>query len=269
MDLVLVKLGGSLITDKAGDCAARPEVIERLAREIAAARPEAGPRSRERIVLGHGSGSFGHMAAARHGVGGGPLGREALPGVSETRARAAELHALLTSSLLGAGLAPFTWAPSSALMARAGTPSRGAVEPLLAALDFDLLPVTYGDVVLDREWGASICSTEAVLSYLAGRLRRRGYRVRRALWLGATEGIYDRQGSAVPRVDRDNYARVRRMIGKAAGTDVTGGMLLRLETARALARRGIESWIVDGRVPGLLTAGLLGEDIPGTRFVAD
>ncbi len=264
-DLVLVKLGGSLITDKRGDCAARPEVIERLAREIAAARP----RMRERVVLGHGSGSFGHSAAARHGLGVGPLGPEASSGVSETRARAAELHALVTESLLTAGLAPFTWAPSSALEARAGRPVRAAIEPLLAAPDFGLLPVVYGDVVMDREWGASICSTEAVLLHLAGRLRRRGHRVRRVLWLGATAGILDLEAAPIPRVDRGNVARVRRMIGEAAGTDVTGGMLLRLETARWLARRGIESWIVDGRVPDLLAAGLAGGKMSGTRVVAD
>lgn len=264
-ELVMVKLGGSLITDKRGDCAARPEVIERLAREIAAARP----RMRERLVLGHGSGSFGHSTAARHGVGSGPLGPEALGGVSETRAKAAELHALVTSSLLTAGLAPFTWAPSSALVAREGQPSGAHLEPFLAALDAGLLPVVYGDVVLDRAWVASICSTEAVLCYLAGRLRRRGLRVRRVLWLGATAGVLDREGTPIPRVDGDNIARVRRMIGATAGTDVTGGMLLRLETARWLARRGIESWIVDGRVPDLLTEGLVGERVSGTRVVAD
>ncbi len=263
--VVLVKLGGSLITDKSGDCTARPEVIDRLAREIAAARPG----MRERLILGHGSGSFGHASAARHGIGAGRLGPAALPGVSETRARAAELHALVIDRLLAAGLAPFTWAPSSALIARSGAPASGAIEPLLAALDSGLLPVTYGDVVMDRDWGASISSTEAVLSYLAGRLRRRGIRVGRALWLGATEGIYDAEGAPIPRVDRGNYARVRRAIGTTAGTDVTGGMLLRLETARRLASSGIESWIVDGRRPGLLAAGLTGERLSGTCFAAD
>ncbi len=264
-DVVLVKLGGSLITDKQGDCAPRLEVIDRLASEIAAA----WPRMKEQLVLGHGSGSFGHAAAARHGVGAGPLSAGALPGVSETRARAAELHALVASNLLAAGLAPFTWAPSSALMSRAGSPASAAIEPLLAALDSGLLPVTYGDVVMDRAWGASICSTEAVLCYLAGRLLRRRRRVRRVLWLGATEGIYDAEGTSIPRVDRGNYPRVRRLIGATAGTDVTGGMLLRLETARRLARRGIDSWIVDGHTPGLLAAGLVGEHLPGTHFAAD
>ncbi len=264
-DLVLVKLGGSLITDKRGDCVPRLDVIRRLARELAAALP----RMKERLILGHGSGSFGHASAARHGVGAGPLGAGALVGVSETRSKAAELHALVTSSLLAAGLAPFTWAPSSALVARAGRPAGAEVEPLLAALDFSLLPVTYGDVVLDRQWGAAICSTEAVLCYLAGRLGRRGHQVRRVLWLGATEGIYDAGGESIPRIDRGNYGRVRRAIGATAGTDVTGGMLLRLETARRLAHRGIESWIVDGRARGRLTASLMGEEVPGTRFVTD
>ena len=117
-DVVLVKLGGSLITDKSGDCNPRVEVIDRLASEIAAAQPKMS----ERLILGHGSGSFGHASAARHGVGAGRLDAGALSGVSETRARAAELHALVTTSLLAAGLAPFTWAPSSALVACSGSP---------------------------------------------------------------------------------------------------------------------------------------------------
>ncbi len=264
-DIVLVKLGGSLITDKCGDCVPRLDVIARLAGEIAAARP----LMKERLILGHGSGSFGHAAAARHGVGSGPLSAGAAIGVSETRSKAAELSALVTSNLLAAGIAAFTWAPSSAMSARAGRPAGAEIEPLLAALDLSLLPITYGDVVLDREWGAAICSTEAVFCYLAGRLRRRGHQVRRVLWLGATEGIYDAGGKSIPRIDRGNYSSVRRAIGATAGTDVTGGMLLRLETARRLARRGIESWIVDGRSPGLLAAGLLGKNIAGTRFLPE
>ena len=63
--------------------------------------------------------------------------------------------------LLAAGLPPFTWAPSSALVARAGRPVAGTIEPLIGALDLGLLPVAYGDVVADCLWGASICSTEA------------------------------------------------------------------------------------------------------------
>ena len=42
----------------------------------------------------------------------------------------------------------------------------------------------------------------------------------------------------------------------------------RLETAAALARLGVESWILDGRAPGRLAAALAGDRVPGTRVAA-
>jgi isopentenyl phosphate kinase len=52
-----IKWGGSVITDKAGREAADLPLIQRLAAELAAAR---AARPDRRIILGHGSGSFGH-----------------------------------------------------------------------------------------------------------------------------------------------------------------------------------------------------------------
>ena len=63
--LVFVKLGGSLITDKRVAEAPRLEVIDRMAQEIAAAR-QADPALQ--IVIGHGSGSFGHLHGRKYGT---------------------------------------------------------------------------------------------------------------------------------------------------------------------------------------------------------
>ncbi len=263
-DLVFVKLGGSLITDKRAVATPRAAVIERLAREIASAHGEAN------LILGHGSGSFGHVAAARHGLGKGLRydgDSSDLAGVSVTQDAAARLHRQVIDALIQAGAAPFSVVPSSTFLADGGRLVRGFLDPLTTALAEGLLPVVYGDVVADRSRGVSICSTEAAVDYLVRRLLRRGFRVRRLLWAGETGGIYDGDGRVLPRVDAGNYAQVRRWIGAPAGTDVTGGMLLRLETARSLARRGIESWIFDGRSPGALEAGLRGQELAGTRFV--
>lgn len=262
--LTLVKLGGSLITDKRRPGHARRRVIDRLAAEIAAAVE----RRPGRLVVGHGSGSFGHPAAARHGVhrglgGGGP------EGVAETQARAATLHRLVVDALLSAGAAPFSLAPSSYTCASAGRPVGLGLEPLARALGQGLLPVTYGDVVLDRRQGAAICSTETVFLALVRALRRHGQPVGRAIWLGETEGVFDEQGSLVEFLTRTNRRRVLAAAGPSAGTDVTGGMRLRLDTTLTLAGMGVESWIVDGRQPGLLARVLAGEVVPGTRVPAD
>ncbi|MFQ5349841.1 MAG: uridylate kinase, partial [Thermoanaerobaculia bacterium] len=216
-------------------------------------------------IVGHGSGSFGHPAAARHGVHRGVSAGVGAVGVAETQARAAALHRLVVDALLEAGAAPFSLAPSSFMSAKGGRPVGLSVEPLLRALDLLLLPVTYGDVVLDRLQGSSICSTEAVFRGLVKALARRGRRVERVLWLGETEGIYDRDDRLVESITRSNLRRVLSATGRAAGADVTGGMRHRLETAVALTRLGVESWILNGLVPGRLGQALEGQPVPATR----
>ena len=110
----------------------------------------------------------------------------------------------------------------------------------------------YGDVVLDRERGCTIFSTETVFRVLVGGLGAFGYCVRRVFWLGETAGILNADGATVERVTRANVDEVRRLAGGAAGTDVTGGMAHRLDVALDLAGRGVSSWILDGTRPGVL-----------------
>ncbi|HYO13774.1 MAG TPA: isopentenyl phosphate kinase [Thermoanaerobaculia bacterium] len=263
LSLILVKLGGSLITEKSREGTARREVIARLAGEIA----QAAATIPERIVLGHGSGSFGHVAAQRFGIASGARSPEQLPGVCVTQERAAALHREVTGALAAAGALPFSIAPASCVVAEAGRPVALAEEPLLLALERGLLPVTYGDVVMDRAWGASICSTERLFDLMAIRLLERGLFVRRVLWLGETAGLYDAFGRTVPRVSEKTAPRALKAIGAPAGTDVTGGMRHRLETALALARHGIPSLLADGLIPGLLESALRGEEVPGTEVL--
>ncbi len=264
--VVLLKLGGSLITDKARPDTARPEVLRRLAGEIAegVARWPDG----RRLIVGHGSGSFGHEAAARYRVHEGLGDPERLPGVSATQERAAALHHLVTDALSAAGLLPFSVAPSSALVAAGGRPVRLSVEPLLLALSAGLLPVVYGDVVMDRLQGAAICSTESVFLALAPALVEHGIHVSQALWAGATPGILDASGRPIERIVPSDTGGARAVAGGAAETDVTGGMLHRLEAALELADRGVPSLIFDGTVPGHLSAALQGDPVPGTRVLA-
>jgi isopentenyl phosphate kinase len=261
-DVVLVKLGGSLITEKRRREAARPEVIARLAAELA----RAAGRTPERIVLGHGSGSFGHVAASEARLAEGLRSADQLPGVGHTQERAAALHADIIRALLRAELSPFSIAPSSCVVAAGGRVVDAALEPLRLALERGLLPVVYGDVVMDRERGVAICSTERMFEALAERLPALGIRVTRALWLGETDGVWDAAGRTVPRISAADAADAdTAAIGAAEGTDVTGGMLHRVETAIALARLGIPSRIVNGLTPGALERALLGEPVPGTE----
>jgi isopentenyl phosphate kinase len=264
--IVLVKLGGSLITDKRRPGIARRDVIRRLAREIAAI---ARRRKGARMVIGHGSGSFGHVAASEGGLAtraDGPGARA--QGIARTQHRAADLHAIVVGALEAAGARPFSLAPSSFMTCVGGRVAKIFADPLFQALDLGLVPVVYGDVVLDRARGASIVSTEEVLVALAGEAAGRRVSIVRAVWLGETDGVYAGDGSTVARLTAAEAVRRARTVTGASGTDVTGGMALRLRTAADLARGGVPSFIVDGRPPGVLGRAAAGRASGGTRVTA-
>lgn len=258
--VVLVKLGGSLITDKSGDASPRDAVIRRLAGEIAAG----APGSEERVVLGHGSGSFGHPPAAEHRLKEGANSAAELTALSRTQDRAARLHRRVVGALRAAGMDVFSVAPSSAAVADDGQPVQFALEPLVRAMEMGLMPVVYGDVMMDRERGGTIASTEAVFARLAMSLADRGWPVRRALWLGDTEGVYDSEGRVLPEIDPESAGALLGAVSGSKATDVTGGMRHRVTVAVELASRGVTSWIGGGRVSGALREALRGAPDGGT-----
>jgi isopentenyl phosphate kinase len=259
LDVVLLKLGGSLITEKARGGSARRPLIRRLAGEIA----RAAAAIPERLIVGHGSGTYGHVAAAESGIARGLTSPGQRLGVSRTQLRAAELHHLVLEELLAAGTFPFSLAPSSACLARGGEIEPWDSPPLVRALEQSFLPVVYGDVVMDRDQGVAICSTEQALVALTRGLAGQAI-VRRSIWLGETAGVYDAEGATLAELSAASIASHAGALGDAAGTDVTGGIRHRLETVFALAELGVASLLCDGRVPGLLERALRGEAVAGT-----
>lgn len=260
-DVLLVKLGGSLITDKRTPDTLRPEVLRRLAAELAAGWQAALDRGRV-VVLGHGSGSFGHAVAAEWDIAGGIESPDQVPGIAHVQAKAAELHRHVIAALRDAGLLPFSIPPSAALTLADGKPVAFSGTVLSWALNYLLLPVLYGDVVPDTARGVEICSTETAFLAATMVLRDTIFPVREALWLGETTGVYDAEGETLPEIT--SYPQFLKA-GRAAGIDVTGGMEHRVRTCLELAERGIGSLIADGTVPGLLERALRGEEVPGTR----
>ncbi len=260
MDLVLVKLGGSLITRKGRERSARREVIRRLASEILRARSRLGVR----ILLGHGSGGFGHRAAKSAGLRGGLRSGRQLEGVGLTQLRARELHQIVLASLVEAGVRPFSLAPSSFLVLRDRRPLHVFADAAAEALRRGLLPVVYGDVAADLKRGAAVCSTETALASLGRALATRRFRLVRALWLGDTDGVYDARGRTVEELTAATWRGLRPAVRADPAADVTGGMAHRVEVALSLARMGVESWILDGRPEGSLYEALLGHRPGGT-----
>jgi len=258
VSVTLLKLGGSVITDKLHAETAQDETLRRLAREIARAVPVMDGR----LVIGHGSGSFGHTVAAAHGLSRGTLSSEPT-GIAATQAAAAALHRRVVDALLGVGLPAFSFPPSGTTVAHESGITRYEAEPIALALDLGLVPVVYGDVVL-APGGATIASTEAVFEGLVQALPAFGCRVERILWAGDTEGVYDAEQAMISEIDPNAISPDT--IGGSDAVDVTGGMAHRVSIAVELARSGVTSWIGDGSCPGRIEEALCKRGrAPGTR----
>lgn len=260
--LTFVKLGGSLITDKRSENRFRSEAAARVAAEVHSALTK---NPDLRLLLGHGSGSFGHVAARQYGTMAGVHTPEQWRGFAHVATVAAELNHLMAKTLDAAGVPVWRMQPSASARSRDGMIVDMALDPIKQALEHELVPLVYGDVSLDEVRGGTIISTEAVFFYLARHLP-----VRRILLLGEVDGVYDPTGQVIPRITPLTLASVEAALGGSAGTDVTGGMETKVRDMVALAQAvpDLTIRIMSGAQPGLLEAALLDQAQPGTLISA-
>lgn len=264
--LVFVKLGGSVITDKTRAETPRPDVIDRLAAEIAAARAD---RPDLQLLLGHGSGSYGHMAARRYGTRQGVRDAASWHGFAQVAAAAARLDRIVADALLAAGVPVWSLQPSASARCRQGALQSFEVGPVQEALANGLVPLLYGDVALDEAQGMTIVSTEQIFAYLARRLRPA-----RLILAGVVHGVFaadplqDPSARPVPEITAENWPAVRSVLGGSHATDVTGGMLAKVTEMVALARElpGLTVHLLSGERRGCLRTALFGpvEQVGGT-----
>ncbi len=262
--MVFVKLGGSLITDKRREATAREALLRRLAGEVRRAM-EARPDLR--LLLGHGSGSFGHWEAAKYGTQAGVRKAEEWRGFTRVGAAASRLNRLVVETFLGEGVPVLSLQPSSAAMAEDGRIVAYHIAPIERALEAGLVPLVFGDVAFDLQRGGTILSTEAIFVHLAQRLRPA-----RILLLGNAPGVLDAERRLIPRITPQSLPRVEAWLRGSSGRDVTGGMADKVhrmvEVAAALP--GLRIWIMSGREPGSLFRALTEPEHPqGTCITAE
>ncbi|MCB9451822.1 MAG: isopentenyl phosphate kinase family protein [Anaerolineaceae bacterium] len=259
--LTLVKLGGSLITDKRVEASFRQEAAAQIAQEISRARQE---NPELQLIIGHGSGSFGHFVAKQHQTIAGVHTPEQWRGFAEVATVAAELNYLVARELSAAGVPVWRMQPSASALSRDGVLVNLALEPLQQGVEHGLVPLVYGDVALDTVRGGTIISTETIFFYLAKQLP-----VTRILLLGEVEGVLDSAGEVIPTITPANFADIRGFLGGSAGTDVTGGMTTKVQDMLSLAEQVPELTIriMDGRQPDLLYKTLLDIAKPGTLII--
>jgi isopentenyl phosphate kinase len=238
---IVVKLGGSIVSDKRKDFSYRGEAVASIARAISA--------SGEDTVVVHGGGAFGHPVAKRYGLSS-RSPRPSSEGVAETRRAMFDLNARICDSFLSEGLRPYTFSPFPLLMA-AGKRGASWLHELISA---GLTPVTFGDVVYDKA-GFRIISGDTI-SLLLSRLLD----AERCVFVMDVGGVLDARGRIVKTIDAKGAAK----LGLSDSDDATGGIALKVREALKIASSGTEVAFVSGLDPTQLAKGLKGLSFHGT-----
>lgn len=260
--MIFLKLGGSLITHKDQAETARITVIRRLAREIANALSQ---DSDLQLIVGHGSGSFGHHAAQRYGTAQGASSWEDWFGFAEVWRTAQQLNRIVGDELRNAGIPIINFSPSASAMCQKGQLIHLAIEPILRALSVGLVPLTHGDVAFDRSAGSAIVSTEQVFKYLSARLQPK-----RVLLAGLDAGVYpdpSKPEAVESQLSPEDIERLE--VSGSEAVDVTGGMASKVKLAIEMISNNpeLEISIFSGEETGAVEASLLGAKL-GTLIVA-
>lgn len=254
-ELVFLKLGGSLITDKTQPYTPRLDKLADIALQIAVAIST----RQLSLVLGHGSGSFGHVAAKKHGTRQGVHTPEQWAGFAEVWYQASALNRFVMDALQQAGVPSLALAPVSAVSARDGKIVNWDLAPLQAALAAGLVPVIYGDTIFDSQRGGTILSTEDLFEHLARQLQPQ--RILLAGLEGAVWADFPERKLRVEKITPASFDEVKARVGASHGADVTGGMESKVRQMLDLVQEipALTAQIFSGEQPGNIQSVLAGE----------
>ncbi len=290
-EVIVVKLGGSAITDKKSPVPKlRAGTLRRLAAEIAEFLKSSRQAGRKVIIV-HGAGSFGHPLAKKY-----RLSEGAVEGIADvqkkgfalTQASVRLLNVRVMAALQDAGVNAVSVPPGTILKCKGGKIGKFDAKKFSDYLGAGFVPVTFGDAILDEKKRFCICSGDLLAEELA-----RKFKPEKVVFVADVDGIFDRdprdsdakllkeikcgemQGSILPEFGARGPGFGARPESRIPNPDsrilecidVTGGMKGKLESVRRIAAHGVPVFVLNGRKPGRLLKALLGEKTICTKFV--
>ncbi|HEV8289803.1 MAG TPA: isopentenyl phosphate kinase [Candidatus Norongarragalinales archaeon] len=218
-ELIIVKVGGSVLTNKHGYEQVNTTALERVAGAIAKAH------SKHDVVLVIGVGSFGHPQVVKHGINNGVFTREKMIGVADTRVAVTRLSQLVLQTLIKHGV-PAICFPVVAIAESRNKRLRAMFTPeLQKILRAGFVPLLHGDMVFDSKLNASVLSGDQIVPFLAKKLH-----AKRMVFGTDVDGVFnadpkrDSSAKLIPLISGKNLKQLLHFLEEAKTADVTGGM---------------------------------------------
>ncbi len=267
-ELTVLKLGGALITDKSKPYSFRADIMNSAAREIRECMDEGLIES---LVLVQGVGSFGHPPVLQYKLHKGFSGPDQLLPLSWTQAKVAELRTLVVNALYDAGIPVCLMYPSSMMLADRMNITEVFLTPLKGFLDFGMVPLLGGDILIDTTMGFSVSSGDPMVTLIA-----REFGAKRVIYASDVAGIYDSDPKVNPNaqlfhsIDLSNLDEAIEKMGKAGVEDASGAMqgkVAAIEPVTDLIKKGLDVSVLSMMEYGSLKSLLNGDTSHSTHIV--
>jgi isopentenyl phosphate kinase len=262
--LIVVKLGGSALTDKRRAHTPRIREISRAAEQVAKLTKRCA------LVIVHGAGSYGHIPVTRWKLQSGFRHPTQLMGLAVTKAKLLEWEAVFDEAFLKRQVPLIPLLASDFVLTRKGRIASADLRPVKSWLNLRCIPSIGGDIVTDMEDGFAVLSGDQLATYLAVELK-----ASRLVFATDVEGIFDSNPKLDPHahliseLSAGSALRVVENARVSTYPDVTGGMAGKITEAATAASKGIPVFFINLMKDERLTKVILGQDVRGSKILPD
>ncbi|MCV0372258.1 MAG: isopentenyl phosphate kinase family protein [Nitrosarchaeum sp.] len=244
--MILLKLGGSIITNKEKPLTPRKKIIENIAKSL--------KKINEPVIIVHGGGSFGHYWSVKYDMHTKPKKYD-MHGVAIVKNSMIELNKIILDAFVKNKLNPYSLPPTDFMWGNKSVPNKiREIEKIAKA---GLTPVTYGDALWYGNKKTYILSGDKIMTHLAKILKPR-----MCIFALNEDGLY-------------SDLKTKKLIYELRGEnpkisenkmDVTGGMARKVEEATNIAKMGIDVFFVNGNKPERIVKAVKNRKYEGTLF---
>lgn len=257
-ELIILKLGGSLLTDKNEPFSIRNEILEQSVNEIV--------KSKKKVIIVHGGGSFGHPVAKKYGISDG-YNRDIenqIFGLAKTHEAMVKLNSIVINSFLEKNFPVIAIEPYSMFIKEPKGITFNGLGIIDSTLKMGVTPILFGDIVLDTEKIFSIISGDLIILELCKRIQK--FSISKVIFAFDMDGIFiEKNGNIeflnevkITQIDSLNLANLDKKI------DVTGGIRSKLKVIKKIGELKIPVQILNGLNENLLFKGIMNENVKST-----
>lgn len=244
--MILIKLGGSIITNKKKPLSTRKKTIEGIVQNL--------KKIKEPMVIVHGGGSFGHYWSVKYDMHTKPMNYD-LRGVSTVKNSMIDLNKIILDIFLTKKLNPYSLPPSDFMTGN--KPISGKILEIGKIAKSGLIPITYGDVLWYGKGKSFILSGDKIMTMIAKSLKPRI-----SIFVLNEDGIYsDLKTKKLIYEMKDQKLTISDI-----KMDVTGGMTRKFEEAKKISKFGLNVFFVNGNKPQRISDAIKGKKFEGTLF---